>query len=403
MAQIKVVLDTRRALKNGEYPVKIRVYHNGLIYFPTNATALKEDWADKVLPSDPRHKIKNARINNKLSNVEKEILPLEMSGQIGKYTSKQLKKIIDGNTIAEVRSIEPFFEEFIASRKAPRTKEIYQLTLDKVMGYDPTVLIDDIDVKWLTAFDEELKVNHKNGLNARAIHMRNIRAVFNYCLDNDMVANYPFRKFKIKTEKTAKRSLPINRLRELIHTDLTDLQERARDFFMLSFYLLGINMVDLLHLKHSDFINGRIEFHRAKTNRLYSIKVFDEAKAIINKYKGQEFLLDVMDNYSRHQNFLKTVNSNLKKIGEVEVVGTKGKKKINAAFPELSTYWARHTWATLAGELDVTKETISHALGHGNNTVTDVYIDFNLKKVDEANRRVIDYVLELDKKTLKPS
>ena len=59
---------------------------------------------------------------------------------------------------------------------------------------------------------------------------------------------------------------------------------------------------------------------------------------------------------------------------------------------ELTTYWARHSWATVAASLDIPKETIAAALGHGGNTVTDIYIDFDQKKVDEANRKVLDYV-----------
>jgi integrase len=73
--------------------------------------------------------------------------------------------------------------------------------------------------------------------------------------------------------------------------------------------------------------------------------------------------------------------------------GRGGKKIFKPLFPELTTYWARHTWATIAASLDIPKETIAAALGHGGNTVTDIYIDFDQRKVDDANRRVIDYVL----------
>ena len=61
--------------------------------------------------------------------------------------------------------------------------------------------------------------------------------------------------------------------------------------------------------------------------------------------------------------------------------------------PKISSYWARHTWATIASSIDIPKDTISAALGHGGNTVTDVYIRFDRRKVDEANRKVINYVL----------
>lgn len=83
----------------------------------------------------------------------------------------------------------------------------------------------------------------------------------------------------------------------------------------------------------------------------------------------------------------------LKQIGECKRSGLGGKKHITPLFPDLSSYWARHTWATLAAQLDVPKETIAAALGHEiGMAVTSIYIDFNQSKIDEANRRVLDYV-----------
>ena len=392
MAQVKVVLDDRRALTNGEYPIKVRIYHKGLIYFSTNASTFKENWDDKVLPTDPRHKVKNARINNKLSQIEKEVLPLEMSGEIQRYNNKQLKKIIEGNTVTSVKAIGDFFIEYIETRKADRTKELYKQTLAKIEEFDPYATIDRIDVKWLTEFEHCQATKNKNSTNTISIHLRNIRAVFNYCLDNEYITNYPFRKFKIKREKTSKRSLSIDELRLFKDYPIEPHQERYRDIFMLSFYLIGINMIDLLHLKHRNVIKGRIEYRRAKTNRLYSIKIPDEAKAIIDKWKGEEYLINIMDSYKDHKNFIKLINKHLKLIGPVEIIGQGGKKKVTPLFPELSTYWARHTWATIAASLDIPKETISHALGHGNDTVTDIYIDFDLSKVDEANEKVIKHL-----------
>ena len=74
--------------------------------------------------------------------------------------------------------------------------------------------------------------------------------------------------------------------------------------------------------------------------------------------------------------------------------GRKGKPSaLRSMIPGLTTYWARHTWATIAASLDIPRDTIAHALGHGGNTVTDIYIDFDQKKVDDANRRVLDWVL----------
>lgn len=63
----------------------------------------------------------------------------------------------------------------------------------------------------------------------------------------------------------------------------------------------------------------------------------------------------------------------------------------------MSSYWARHTWASIAASIDIPKETIAAVLGHGNHTVTDIYIDFDQKKIDKAIRDVIDYVNGRDK------
>ena len=94
------------------------------------------------------------------------------------------------------------------------------------------------------------------------------------------------------------------------------------------------------------------------------------------------------------------MNDNLKYLGGVSTetrVARDGKlrevKNRELRWPGLSTYWARHSWATIAASLDVPKETIAAALGHAQNSVTDIYIAFDQSKVDAANRRVIDFVM----------
>ncbi|MFR9166829.1 MAG: hypothetical protein ACLVKO_11645 [Dysgonomonas sp.] len=103
--------------------------------------------------------------------------------------------------------------------------------------------------------------------------------------------------------------------------------EKYRDIFMLIFYLIGINIIDLLHLK--EIRKGNIEYRRAKTGRLYTIKVLPEAQVIFDKYKGKDYLLDVLDVYSNYKDFTHRLNRNLKRIGRVEI-GKKGKKRNRA-------------------------------------------------------------------------
>lgn len=136
-----------------------------------------------------------------------------------------------------------------------------------------------------------------------------------------------------------------------------------------------------------------LEYKRAKTGKLYSVKVEPEAMAIIEKYKGVNYLVDIMDTFADYRNFLHRMGIALKQIGGMERVGRGGKKVRTPLFPELSSYWSRHTWATIAAELDIPKETISEALGHSiGSEVTSIYIKFDRKKVDEANRKVIGLI-----------
>ena len=221
--------------------------------------------------------------------------------------------------------------------------------------------------------------------------MRNIRTVVNAAIDDELTTLYPFRKYKIKHEETAKRSLTVEELRTLRDYPCEPRQEKYRDFFILMVYLVGINSVDLFSLK--EIRRGRIEYRRSKTSRLFSIKVEPEAQAIIDKYRGEKYMINVLDTYGNYRDFVHRMNENLQKIGKMERKGRGGKKHRESLFPELTTYWARHTWATLAAELDIPDETISLALGHSSgNRVTDIYIRRNQKKVEAANRKVIDFI-----------
>lgn len=227
--------------------------------------------------------------------------------------------------------------------------------------------------------------------NARNVHLRNIRAVFNDAIDDEVTTCYPFRKFKIRPVATPKRSLSVEQLRKLFAWQVEDYAVKYLDMFKLTFFLIGINVVDLCKLKVITQ-EGRVKFHRAKTGWLYNIKVELEAAQIIMRYWGRRQLLNMLDTYKSHKYYLKHLNFGLLHIGRVEV-GKRGAKSVKPLHPLLTTYWASHSWATIAASLDIPKETIAHALGHGGNTVTDIYIDFDQRKVDEANRRVIDWVL----------
>ena len=154
-------------------------------------------------------------------------------------------------------------------------------------------------------------------------------------------------------------------------------QKRYVDTFMLMFYLMGINAVDLLTATPSQIVDGRLEYKRSKTGTLYSIKLEPEALEIIERYKGKKHLLKFCDTIKNYKDFLKRMNMCLNKL-----------------IPNCSTYYARHSVASIAAELDIPLDTIARMLGHTDpaRRITLVYVDFNQKKIDDANRKVIDYV-----------
>lgn len=314
------------------------------------------------------------------AEVEAEIYP--------ERAEKKAAKVKEENSLLEVA------RRFTAMKK-PSTRLTYERTLKHLEAFvaeGHSNVLDELNKAWLTEFDNYLAATNPSA-NARALHMRNLRAVLNYALDEELTTNYPFRRFKIKTVKTAKRSLSVNTLHDILTYEVEDWQVLYRDMFALSFMLMGINFADMLQLKPNQYREGRIEFNRHKTAKLYSMKVEPEAAKLIEKYAGNDFVLSIMDSRKDYLQFIRQTNNALRKIGVCERSGLGGKKNITPICGDLSTYWARHTWATIAAELDIPKETIAAALGHGGNTVTDIYINFNTKKIDEANRRVLDYVL----------
>jgi hypothetical protein len=288
--------------------------------------------------------------------------------------------------------------------KSKRTADIYLVTVKKVLAFDSraeSLTFESVSKDWLSRFDSWLASDEGGcpSVNARSVHLRNIRAVFNDAIDNGITSWYPFRTFKVKNEATKKRAVSVEVLRSLFSFPVT-WQRQYVDAFKLSFCLIGINVVDLLALRADQLVDGRLSYRRSKTGRLYDIKVEPEAAAIIEKYHGSlGRLVSWGENRKVYTTFTFQMCRGLKSIGTMvkewrtDDLGVYREVDVfRPAFPMLSSYVARHSWATIAASLDVPKDVIAHALGHGGSSVTDIYIDFDMRKVDEANRRVLDWV-----------
>lgn len=395
MATANFYLDTRRPKKDGSSPIRLNIRHNGKFLISTEFTAIPDRWTGTEYNKyEPNYKTKNVAIRNLINKVETYLITSSDSGKLKAMGDKTLKenieKLLKNDSVGD-KCFTDYIDSFIQTKSKKNTIETYTVTRNKLSRFDPTCSFETMDKKWLESFERSMK---EAGLstNARSIHLRNIRSVFNYAIDNEETELYPFRRFKIEKEETRKRSLKPEQLILLRDFKGEEYQREYQDIFMLMFYLIGINGIDLFNI--TKIIDGRVEYRREKTGKLYSIKLEPEAEAIINKHKGIDYLLNVMEkNNENYRNYMMALNRGLQKLGDFERKGLGGKKIRQPLFDGITSYWARHTWATVAAGLEIPKETISAALGHEiGSRVTSIYIDFDQRKVDEANRKVIDYI-----------
>ena len=164
----------------------------------------------------------------------------------------------------------------------------------------------------------------------------------------------------------------------------------SRNYFLLSFNLIGISFADMATLKYSDISNGRISYRRKKTHKLYNLRLTSTALELINLYKSPDrtYILPVIPenmvgNQVEERKYIqygtKTTNKYISRIGKL--------LKIDLA---LTTYVARHSWATIAKRMGYSKDLIAEALGHEfGNKVTGIYLDnFDQDVIDDMNSTV---------------
>ena len=379
--------------RTGMMPIYLIFKTKGKMFKFSTGLSSSVKFSGLVFPkSETNARAKTMRLT-KIATAVDEYLLLHADNSLEKIKS-DVRYIITGED-KPVDGLVKYIMDFAATKGNSGTRGLYELTARKVSDFDSKADFETVTAEWLKDFE---CYNIENGMttNGIAIHLRNIRTVFNWCIDNEYTDKYPFRKFKIKSEKVPIRNLTAEQMALLRDYVVEPWQEIYRDFFMLSFYLCGINPVDLLHLKSENIINGRLTYKRRKTGHLFDLPVPQEAQDIMNKYRGKAWLLSPLDKYSDYKDFLHHWNDALKKIGTKEVVPDKAgkRRKINyqPLFPTLTVYSARYSFASIGAELDIPRETIALCLGHSWADVTSHYIAYDTKKIDKAVRHIIDYL-----------
>lgn len=380
MGKSSLRLDTRRALKDGTYPVQVKVGYGKNLYLATGIYLEKEEWDEGLQICKGRQsRSVNNILRTLLTSVSNRILELKESGQWERLTTAQLREMLTNMALTSPTVGVPTFGEYIdkvASLKKDHTRASYETTKNRLAGYCDvnTLRFSDMSYAWFEAFAKRLQ---DDGLkqNTIAKYFKVVKYVVKYAEDNGVAVNPGYKKINMRYEKdTPMRNLPIETMRRIRDTKLDGKVNRYIDAFMLSFYLIGMNMADMLALPKDCIVNGRLQYKRAKTGKNYSILVQPEAWAIIKKYPGKNHLLSFGEKFGSW--FRCGCNEQL---GKLE----KG----------LTWYYARYSWANYAVDLDIPKDIISEALGHKHGSdVTGIYIKYSLDKVDKANRQVIDYL-----------
>lgn len=401
-----VVLDRRYKTKDG-YSLKIMATHKGKqFYLPLGISLEIPQWDERnrMVVQHPKAVHYNHLVNFLWSRADEVLLGLQLMGTLDDFKTEDLRDMLlkkmglkseeeeEKPTKPQKGEFEKKWFSFLYTRRTDGTKDMYYRTWRVMKEFDPSLpslSFSDINKDWLQRFDKWLDNTHSQ--NGKCIHYRNIRAVFNDAIDDEITDKYPFRRFKIKTEETRHRNLTVDELRALINAPQTSKnlrnERRYIDLFTLSFLLCGINLVDMRDMK---IVRGRVEYRRAKTHKLYDIKLEPEAQAIIDRYSGGEHVINVFDYFTDYHQLNRQINRGIGAVGRP--TGPQSKVLGDGPYAGVTYYWARHTWASIASEIDIPIDVIARALGHGSRTVTDIYINFDRKKIDEANRKVIDYV-----------
>lgn len=414
--KISVVLETRRQKANGKFPVKIRFnYNNQAYYVSTRIDVPSENFQLGKIVGLPKASMMNNIIAEKLDYTQRVLQDLQQRGifKTKFKTGTEVKNFIEAGEASYIDldsndRMRLHFQTYTLSHMQKYTSrssfDQYRHMLAKVTSFTniESFFLTDITVSWLKDFDKFCD-NSGMSVNGKAVYMRAIRTIFNDAIDRELISpdKYPFRRFKIKTAKTAHRNVTIDDLRYMLNLDMNAFQQKLRekakkhtsefhnpsryvDLFFLSFYFCGMNIKDILFLRRKDIRNNQISILREKTGEPILLRVEPEAWIIIDRYPGKKYLLDFLDNYSTddYRSLERRMNENLKLI-----------------FPFLTNYWARHSWATIASELDVPDPIIDLAQGRTISGISATYIHRNIAKITEANRKVINFLHKQQKKS----
>ncbi|NCI45029.1 tyrosine-type recombinase/integrase [Sediminibacterium soli] len=385
MITVKLFHDTRREKVTGTYPVKVRITSDRRSKYYETGVNLTEAEFNRIfmtrVPAELQERKEIlAEAESKAVYLLKDIKPFNFPA----FERRFLQKSFDGSFV------ETIFNEVIERfRQQDRigTAESYKVGLRKLLKFKPRLRFEDVDATFLYKF-EEWMLEQGNSITTVGIYTRALRAIFNEAIERNLISKeyYPFtkRRYQVPTGKSVKKALPLADIGRIYHYETkTPQEEKAKAYWLFSYFANGMNMADIARLKYKDISGDFIHFERAKTIRsmrgnpkVISVVMNDDIRLIMKKWGNWN---KTKDNY-----IFPILEAGLTSAQERERIKdliwriNKGLKSIATELKfdkPLTTYTARHSFSTVLKRSGASVEFISESLGHRSVQTTAHYLD----------------------------
>lgn len=237
-------------------------------------------------------------------------------------------------------------------------------------------------------------INRRLKQNTIRFYLRTLKAILGKAFNEELLTDRKlFSRVRLSHVKTAKRAITEKELRAIERLSLPEGSSLAfsRDIFMFSFYMRGMPFVDIAYLRKADLKNGTLSYCRKKTNQHLTVKWEKAQQQIVDRYAyltvNSKYMFPIISDedgteYEQYRRVQENVNNSMKKIGRM----------IGLKMP-LTAYVARHTWACIARDMNISVAIISEGMGHRSYKTTQVYLNsIDTSRINEANRKIIQRI-----------
>ena len=402
-ATINVVCYKWKILANGEYPLMLRICKDGKKkYQSLGISVLPRYWdftRNKPKPNCPNKEYIQKIILDKQTELQQRML--EFNSEQKEYTTTTL--LNDENKKFELKTVSQFYQELIEQCKSNDkcgNRLIYKSSYNSLKVFTKNQLdipFSAIDVSWLNKYEKWLR-SKGNKETTMSLMFRTLRSAYNKAIKAKCArkSDYPFDEYKINKFDTQTQKRAIAKTEVLKFTKEVDnigkrqYVQLSKDIFIFSYLCGGINFTDIANLTKANITNGRLHYIRQKTGKLIKLGISEEAMQIIKKYESESkgYLFPIL-NTNIHKTPLQKQNRIHKMLGKInknlKLIATQLNVDAN-----MTTYVARHSFASVLKKSGVSIALISEALGHSDLSTTQVYLDsFDNEQIDTAMQNLL--------------